>query len=99
MQLSLALLTIAGSLSQVNAHGWLASFAANGVTYPGWAPYSDPYQTPVPVRVERIIAGKTRILTNVSRGCLLINFVDSGPVLNIEGPNITCNNGGNIPTT
>ncbi|KAF8152575.1 endoglucanase-4 [Crassisporium funariophilum] len=35
------------------AHGYLASFISNGVTYPGWAPFTDPYQTPVPVRVAR----------------------------------------------
>ncbi|KAF9003030.1 endoglucanase-4 [Cyathus striatus] len=67
-------------IESVAAHGYLASATLDGVTYPGWSPYVDPYLTPVPVRVER------RIL-------------DNGPVTDVTSPNITCNKGGNIPTT
>ena len=79
MQLSLALLTIAGTLSQVTAHGYLASFIANGVTYPGWAPFSDPYITPLPVRVERRVAGMNKDSTNQEKISLLTSYSRQRP--------------------
>ncbi|KAG8714794.1 hypothetical protein FRC11_007114, partial [Ceratobasidium sp. 423] len=80
MRTSIALSFLATAIGSVNAHGYLASFISGGVTYPGWAPFTDPYITPTPVRVER------RIL-------------DNGPVTDVTHVNITCNKGGNVPTT
>ncbi|KXN89073.1 Polysaccharide monooxygenase Cel61a [Leucoagaricus sp. SymC.cos] len=80
LRLSLAFLTAAAGIMGVNAHAYVASVTTGGVAYPGWAPFTDPYLNPVPVRVER------RIL-------------DNGPVTDVYNVNITCNKGGNIPTT
>ncbi|GAB1521298.1 hypothetical protein RhiTH_004390 [Rhizoctonia solani] len=80
MRTSIALSFLAAAIGSVNAHGYLASFISGGVTYPGWAPFSDPYITPAPVRVERRIS-------------------DNGPVTDVSHVNITCNKGGNVPTT
>ncbi|KAG8931528.1 hypothetical protein FRC02_002572 [Tulasnella sp. 418] len=45
MKLSYTLVAALGAIEQVAAHGYLKSFIADGVTYPGWAPYSDVYAT------------------------------------------------------
>jgi cellulase len=37
----------------VLGHGFLQSIIVNGVSYSGWAPYSDPYITPLPPRYTR----------------------------------------------
>jgi cellulase len=66
-------------LQPAAAHGYVQSIIANGVSYPGWAPFSDPFVTPEPVRYDR------RIL-------------DNGPVNDFTSNNITCNNGGNVPS-
>ncbi|KAJ3576065.1 hypothetical protein NP233_g678 [Leucocoprinus birnbaumii] len=79
-RLSLAILSAATAIVSVNAHAYLASLTTSGVTYPGWAPFTDPYLNPVPVRVERVI-------------------LDNGPVTDVYNANLTCNKGGNIPTT
>ncbi|KAJ8495470.1 hypothetical protein ONZ45_g12856 [Pleurotus djamor] len=80
MRLSSTLAIIAAGVSRVAAHGYVASVTLNGVTYPGWAPFSDPYISPLPVRVERRID-------------------DNGPVTDVNHVNITCNKGGNVPTS
>jgi hypothetical protein len=43
MKLSFALFVATAGIESVVAHGYVASIVANGVTYPGWAPFSDPY--------------------------------------------------------
>ncbi|TFK34898.1 glycoside hydrolase, partial [Crucibulum laeve] len=80
MRICLTLAVAVATIESVAAHGYLASFISGGVTYPGWSPFVDPYQTPIPVRVERKIT-------------------DNGPVTDIASKDITCNKGGNIPTT
>ncbi|KAF8608541.1 glycoside hydrolase [Ceratobasidium sp. AG-I] len=52
ISLALSLFAVVGS---VQGHGYLATFISGGVSYPGWAPFSDPYVSPRPVRVEREI--------------------------------------------
>ncbi|KAH8598256.1 glycoside hydrolase [Bisporella sp. PMI_857] len=53
---NISLISALGFASLVSAHGYLASILVNGVSYPGWAPFSDPYVTPEPVRYDRKIA-------------------------------------------
>lgn len=43
MHLSLAFVVVAAGVDLAAAHGYLASATMNGVTYPGWAPFSDLY--------------------------------------------------------
>ncbi|KAI0630388.1 glycosyl hydrolase family 61-domain-containing protein [Trametes polyzona] len=39
----------------VNAHGYVQDYNIGGKTYSGWLPFSDPYESPVPNRIERKI--------------------------------------------
>lgn len=41
------------STTTVSAHGYLKEIIVDGKSYPGWAPFSDPYITPAPVRYTR----------------------------------------------
>ncbi|KAG8747011.1 hypothetical protein FRC10_002810 [Ceratobasidium sp. 414] len=41
------------ALGGVQAHGYLATFLSGGVSSHAWAPYSDPYITPIPASVDR----------------------------------------------
>ncbi|KAG9101764.1 hypothetical protein FRC06_002675 [Ceratobasidium sp. 370] len=43
------------ALGGVQAHGFLATFLSGGVSYHAWAPFSDPYISPVPASVDRKI--------------------------------------------
>ena len=42
MQFSVALLAAAFAFTFVAGHGYVASVTLDGVTYPGWAQFSDP---------------------------------------------------------
>ncbi|KAH6910809.1 glycoside hydrolase [Coprinopsis sp. MPI-PUGE-AT-0042] len=72
MKFSVALCAAAACVESVIAHGYVASIVANGVTYPGWAPFSDPYITPVPVRVARKVADNGPV-TDVSSADITCN--------------------------
>ncbi|PPQ62930.1 hypothetical protein CVT24_006170 [Panaeolus cyanescens] len=43
-----------GLLEAVSGHGFVHSVVSGGVTYPGWNPFSDPYNTPPPRVVRKI---------------------------------------------
>ncbi|KAI0374010.1 hypothetical protein BV20DRAFT_936307 [Pilatotrama ljubarskyi] len=50
---ALALALVAPTV--VNAHGYVKSYQMGGQTYSGWLPFTDPYESPVPSRIERKI--------------------------------------------
>ncbi|KAI5118830.1 hypothetical protein M0805_009408 [Coniferiporia weirii] len=54
-----AILSLLGlsTISSVRGHGYVQEVVANGVTYTGYLPYSDPYYNPVPERIIRAIPG------------------------------------------
>jgi len=49
------LTTLLAAITSVAAHGYVTSVVADGQTESGWAPFADPYMSPVPVRVVRKI--------------------------------------------
>ncbi|KAJ8454291.1 hypothetical protein ONZ45_g8731 [Pleurotus djamor] len=51
--LFLYLAAFALHFSSVYAHGFVHTIVANGQSYPGWSPFSDPYASPTPDRVIR----------------------------------------------
>lgn len=51
--LTLLATTFLTTTSLASAHGFLQAIIVDGVSYPGWAPFSDPYITPAPVRYTR----------------------------------------------
>ncbi|KAF9653186.1 glycoside hydrolase, partial [Thelephora ganbajun] len=51
------LTTLLAAVTSVAAHGYVSQVVADGQTEPAWAPFSDPYMNPVPVRVVRKIPG------------------------------------------
>ena len=53
MKSAISLAALAALAPLVSAHGYLASINVGGASYPGWAPFSDPYITPAPVRYTR----------------------------------------------
>jgi cellulase len=58
MQLSIpVLLSLAAALPGALAHGYLKEIITGGQTYTGWAPFSDPYISPAPVRYTRAYPG------------------------------------------
>ncbi|EIW63682.1 uncharacterized protein TRAVEDRAFT_34449 [Trametes versicolor FP-101664 SS1] len=46
----------------VNAHGYIHTYEIGGTSYSGWLPFSDPYESPVPSRIERKIPSDGPIL-------------------------------------
>ncbi|KAI0358477.1 hypothetical protein OH77DRAFT_1397441 [Trametes cingulata] len=50
---ALALALVAPSV--VNAHGYVKWYKMGGQNYTGWLPFTDPYESPVPSRIERKI--------------------------------------------
>ncbi|KAH9858689.1 glycosyl hydrolase family 61-domain-containing protein [Lenzites betulinus] len=54
--LSLAALALAFvAPSAVNAHGYIHNYEIDGKNYSGWLPFTDPYLSPIPSRIERNI--------------------------------------------
>lgn len=53
IKLFLSTLAIGAVCPTVSAHGFLQTITANGVDYPGWAVFSDPFVTPTPTRYTR----------------------------------------------
>ncbi|PPQ71917.1 hypothetical protein CVT24_008058 [Panaeolus cyanescens] len=97
-----ALVVAAAGVESVLAHGYLASVINAGVTYPGWAPFSDPYLNPVPIRgTHAHIASFTRdeSLNDLPPPIVERRITDNGPVTDVSSKDITCNKGGNVPTT
>ncbi|KAF8894075.1 glycosyl hydrolase family 61-domain-containing protein [Infundibulicybe gibba] len=47
--------TLFFSTRTVNGHGYVHSVIANGQTYPGWNPFSDPYTTTPPKIVRKVL--------------------------------------------
>ena len=54
--LALAPLLLILAAPAVSAHGYLSEIIVGSNTYKGWAPFSDPYITPAPVRYTRSFA-------------------------------------------
>ncbi|THH05219.1 hypothetical protein EW145_g4961 [Phellinidium pouzarii] len=48
---------VLSAFSFVNGHGYVQEVVADGVSYTGYLPYSDPYYNPVPERIIRAIPG------------------------------------------
>ncbi|KAF9010490.1 glycosyl hydrolase family 61-domain-containing protein [Cyathus striatus] len=51
--LALSFLLVSFSARYANAHGFVHSILIGGTDYPGWNPFTDPYQDPIPERVVR----------------------------------------------
>lgn len=63
--------TLLASVTYVAAHGYVTSVTADGQTYSGWLPFTDPYMNPVPTRVVRKIPndGPVMDISNTDIAC------------------------------
>lgn len=83
---SLAALSLAGS---VLAHGYTTELVADDKSYPMWAPWTDPYESPVPDRVGRKIANDGMHLVLLQG--LVANHWLIGPITDLTSGDIACN--------
>ena len=44
------------AVSSALAHGYVTSVLAGGTNYTGYMPYQDPYMSPVPQRIIRLVS-------------------------------------------
>ncbi|KAF9035185.1 hypothetical protein BJ165DRAFT_1533689 [Panaeolus papilionaceus] len=77
MKATFVALVVVATIESALGHGYVASITTGGVTYPGWAPFTDPngafnrYLNPVPVRAERRITDNGPTTDVTSKACRL----------------------------